>query len=68
MRKFYVTLDNDVRIYIGADHCEEVNADDVNVGPAGELAFCNDVGDNDRHVSVVFAPGTWVLFTEMTEK
>lgn len=62
VRKFYVTLTKSVRAEQNGTLYEEVIADEAIVGYAGELAFCNENGS----ISVVYAPGTWVLFTEDT--
>ena len=61
-RRFNVTLTKPVREELHGTMYEEVIADEAIVGYAGELAFCNDTGS----ISVVYAPGTWVLFTEDT--
>ena len=61
-RKFHVTLTKLVREELHSTLFEEVIADEAMVGYSGELAFCNDNGS----ISVVYAPGTWVLFTEDT--
>lgn len=60
MKKFYVTLNKATCEYLRASQYEIVNADDSFVGPSGELAFCNE----DGSIAIVYAPGTWVLFTE----
>lgn len=67
MRTFYVTPSKEVCDYTRDSMYSKVRADDVNVGPAGELAFCRNVGENEVFVVVVYAPGTWVAFTESDE-
>ena len=67
MRAFYVTPTQHVCEYTRDSMYTKVLADDVNVGPAGELAFCRDVGENEVFVVTVFAPGMWVTFSESDE-
>lgn len=67
MRTFYVTPTKATCDYTHDSAYTKVHADDVYVGPTGELAFCRNVGENDVFVVVVYAPGTWVAFTESDE-
>jgi hypothetical protein len=59
-RKFYVTLTQAVKEYTRSSTFEEVYADEVMVNECGALVFLMEYGA----VAVVYAPGTWVLFTE----
>ena len=67
MRTFYVTPTAAVCEYTRDSMYTKILADDVNVGPAGELAFCRNVGETDVAVVTVYAPGMWVSFTESDE-
>lgn len=73
-RKFYVTPTEAVCKYLQTSSYEVVNADEVRVLDSGALMFLSYLETaNDRgiinpptpiYVSVVYAPGMWVLFTE----